>query len=444
MNTFHDLNRRMEAAVHPDADTEVPHMTSDIYYGFDSRDFRASLEKPDAPIRGRQFRSTYAMADGGLAIANGPGFFNRPLYTPGCIGFASTDRNQHYDAGCGPCGGRLDWDEPHLAENDTVEFRDGLTILRDPDASANWGAVGSTPGGSFLAIELPEGTHFEIAFTVAATAAADAPPAPLTEQSLRECATQAMTPERTAVFEPVPLEGIPPVPFADAFKLFPGEQLFQFNYPDPDDKPLRFMLDARFDEKPAELRVTRSGIPFRFDPAQVVAFKSKHDDKGHVFKPVPLYALDFEVPETLTVPVGKPAAAVWLLASGLHTVMTCHLPQIEIALEYADGCVIRRRLTAPDEFDFILQHTTTHPSVAIGWFGTDEELRTLEQERVASGDPLFRITRRLHADVIRLDGGDGLLERIVFTPLQRHSGMLLYGVTLEQQSRGDVATAGRG
>jgi len=287
-----------------------------------------------------------------------------------------------------------------------------------------------TDGGSFVALELPEGTHFEIAFTVAATAAASTTPASLASESPRTCATPVVTPERDIVFEPVPLDGLPPVPFANAFKLFPGEQLFQFNYPALDDKPLRFMLDARFDDKPAEVRVTRSDIPFRFDPAQVVAFKSKHDDKGH-FKPAPLYALDFEVPETLTVPVGKPAAAVWLLASGLHSVMTCHLPQVEIALEYADGRVLRRRLTAPDEFDFILQHTTTHPSVAIGWFGTDEELRTLEQERAAAADPLFRLTRRLHADVIRLDGCDGLLERIVFTPLQRHSGMLLYGVTLE-------------
>jgi len=99
----------------------------------------------------------------------------------------------------------------------------------------------------------------------------------------------------------------------------------------------------------------------------------------------------------------------------------------------ADGRVLRRRLTAPDEFDFILQHTSAHPAAAIGWFGTEEKLRTLEQERAASDDPLFRITRRLHADVIRLEGCGGLLERIVFTPLQRHSGMLLYGVTIQQE-----------
>jgi hypothetical protein len=273
--------------------------------------------------------------------------------------------------------------------------------------------------GKFVELDIPACAACEISFAVSAAA----------ERSAQKPASPAAAPAKHTVklkdsahaqFQTVALDGAAPIPFAKAFKLFPGEQVWNM----VDNSNYRFLLDRRFTAGAKEVRITRQRIPFLFDEQHILAFKKKHENAQWTG-----FKLDFPVEETLSIPIGKRAQDVYLLAAGLCSVMTYTLPQVEIALEYEDGQVIRRQLTAPDDFDFITQHTTTHQSVAVGWMAT-QGLDELEKERAASGDPLFKINDRLHADVILLKGVEGKLKQITFTPLQRHSGMIVFAVTL--------------
>jgi hypothetical protein len=281
---------------------------------------------------------------------------------------------------------------------------------------------------ALVELDIPAGLRLEISFDTTAAGSHAAVRAPAAQASITgPAATRPSRPSAKAHFEPMVLSGSAPIPFERAYQLFPGELVWNLARARQGQPAAKwgFVFDAAFAANPIELLATGHRIPFRVDHANILGFKKKHEDpqwKG--------FALDFGIGESLSVPVGKPAGEVCLLASGLCAIMTCHMPQVEIALEYQDGRVFRHILTAPGEFDLITQHTSVHPSVAIGWFGKQDELRDIEKRRVASGDPLFMINQRLHADVIRLPGAQGVLKRISFTPLQRHSGMVLYGISL--------------
>ena len=276
--------------------------------------------------------------------------------------------------------------------------------------------------GGFVELDIPPSTDCEIGFETGGIGNRPAGKtlAQPTPGSLPADISQP-EPSGSQEYEPIRLGGAAPVPFERAYKLFPGEQVWNLDQ----NQKWRFIFDRRFAADSTEVRVTSQQIPFLFDKQNILAFKKQHQNAlwGGVNP-------DFAVPQTLRVSVGKPAREVCLLASGLCSVMTFPLPQVEVALEYEGGQTIRRQLTAPDEFDFITQHTSVHSSVAVGWFGTEAELRDMEKKRAQAGDPLFNINHRLHADMIRLKGVAGVLKQISLAPLQRHSGMVLYGVTL--------------
>lgn len=62
----------------------IPHMTSDLFYGFDGKGVERRPGAGCGPCEGSVGRSDYAVEDGGLVIENGPNLFNRCLHTPGC------------------------------------------------------------------------------------------------------------------------------------------------------------------------------------------------------------------------------------------------------------------------------------------------------------------------------------------------------------------------
>lgn len=292
----------------------------------------------------------------------------------------------------------------------------------------------------FVELDIPAATECRISFETAAAPSIASVPAPAAPA--REVARTM--PAAPARFEPIRLAGAAaPIPFEKAHALFPGEQTWYLKK----DWNWRCEVDPRFGAAAVEFAATPAMIPFRFDRGNILGFQKQTKDSSlsNCFTSN-RFNLDVTVPETLVIPIGQPAREVYVLASGLCTPMTCHLPQVEIGMEYEDGRTFRRRLTAPGEFDFITQHTAIHSSVAIGWFVSDQSatkpLLLRQGSRPAAGvdgrpnlaelarDPLHNIHRRLHADVIRLTGADGVLQRLSFKPLQRESGMLVYGVTL--------------
>ena len=280
--------------------------------------------------------------------------------------------------------------------------------------------IESTESGHLLQVRSKRGTACSLELkttsklpaTQSQIAAPKSQPAPASQQAgLRDRAGFQ--------FETIDLGSLPKVPFADIYKLYPGELTWNLAY---DKEPRRCQVLARYSGGPVSL-VAGSDVPFAMDARQVVAIRKGAADgvwgQG--------LGAALKVPDVLTVPVGKVADEVVLLASGLCSPMTCHLPQLCIELRYEDGEVVSHVLRSPREFDFIEQHTSVHPAVSVGWFG-----RNVDLDQPSGSGTL------LHADVIRLDGRRGTLKEIGIRALRRHSGLVLYGVTIGRQSGGAV------
>ena len=198
-------------------------------------------------------------------------------------------------------------------------------------------------------------------------------------------------------YEEVPLRSCETLPFADVYELYPGEQTWGTS----DRKKCEW--SPRFGDGDTVLLTSQVGVPFAFDKKNVVAVEKLHENA--VWKGP---KTNVNVPDHLTIPVDKPAQEVFLLLSGFSSPMTCHLPQIRIDLNYANGATRRYELTTPYEIDFISQHTSIHPAESIDSSGS------------------------LHADVIHLKGDKAALKSITIKALQRQSGIVLYGLTVAQ------------
>jgi len=237
-------------------------------------------------------------------------------------------------------------------------------------------------------------------------------------------------------FEYVNLENYYNIAFTDIGNLYPEELLWGLDW---------YGKDWRCQEELAlcedHILYAGNGVPFFVDGSRVTAVRKKPPQMREAWSAYLLkinQRIAGDIPESLTIAVNKPADDIYLLVSGLCSPMTCHLPQLEIKMIYHGGVVKTYSFTSPDDFDFISQHTTNHSAKHLGWFGPEERMAgmqgDLERRKILmdTKDLLnpYIMLQQLHADVIRLNGMQGVLKEIAFKPLQSQSGVVLHGITL--------------